>query len=332
MSFTVLVTEPTLAPAGLEVLRSAGCRVLFVSREGGAEEQARVMRTEPIDAVIARGLPVTGDVIRACKTLKAISRHGVGYNHVDVRTATECRIPVLITTGANAQSVAELAIGFMVAIARGIYAHDAAIRAGGWLAAAPAIQLGDLTLGIIGIGAVGRLVAKMALGMGMRVMAIDPYVDRDLVPAGVEMTDSLGDLLDRADVLSPHCPLTPETEGMIGRAELARLRPGAILINTARGPVVDEAALIEALRSGHITGAGLDTFDVEPLPPGREIATLPNVILTPHIGGSTDASLAAVSSMAATNALKILRGEPIDAAVCVNPEVLADNILKQRMR
>ncbi|MBV8096210.1 MAG: hypothetical protein JO110_23835 [Acetobacteraceae bacterium] len=265
MPYNILITEPTLARAGLEVLQRADCRITFIEGQDREAEQARILASEPIDAIIARGVPVRGDAIRSCKTLKAISRHGVGYNHVDVKSATECNVAVLITVGANAQSVAELAIGMMVTIGRGLFSHDATIRAGGWLAPAPAIQLGGSTLGIVGIGAVGRITARIALAIGMRVIAYDPYVDRSQVMPEVQMIDRLDSLLDQADVLSLHCPQTDETTGMIGAAEIARMRPGVILINTARGPVVDEPAMIAALRSGHIVGAGLDTFDPEPL-------------------------------------------------------------------
>jgi D-3-phosphoglycerate dehydrogenase len=323
MTFKVLVTEPTLAPAGVAVLREAGCDIRFISAADRGAEQARILASEPIDAVIARGIPIPGDVIRQAKGLRVISRHGVGYNHVDVEAATASGVAVMISTGANAQSVAELAIGLLIAVARGLYAHDETIRAGGWIRPGiTAIQLNGRTLGIVGVGAVGGRVARLALAIGMRVVAYDPYVDRGLVPAGVTMVDRIEDLLDEADDLSLHCPQTRETTGLIGAAELARLPAGAILVNTARGPVVDEAAMIAALRSGHLVGAGLDTFEPEPLPPGREIATLPNVILTPHIGGSTLASLDAVASMAAENALKVLRNEPIDPKTCVNPSVL----------
>ncbi len=323
MPHTVLVTEPTLAEAGTAVLQKAGCRILYLPRENAAEAQLQVLRSEPVDAIIARGLPITAEAIRACRSLRVVSRHGVGYNHVDVAAATAAGVAVLIATGANAQSVAELALGMMVAVARGFAKHDATIRAGGWSATSPSIQLHGRALGIVGVGNVGSKVAALGLVFGMAVHAYDPYADPAAIPPGVTMHPALATLLAAVDVLSLHCPLTPETQGMIGAAELALVRPGAILVNTSRGPVLDEAALITALTSGHLVGAGLDTFEQEPLPAGQPIAALPNVILTPHIGGSTAASLAAVSEMAATNALRVLDGESVLPGVCVNPTVLS---------
>ncbi len=319
MTFTILVTEPTLAPAGLRVLQDADCRVLFLPREHAAAAQLRALQAEPVHAIIARGLPITAEAIQTARHLKVISRHGVGYNHVDVAAATAAGVAVLIASGANAQSVAELAIGLMIAAARGLLTHDAAIRAGGWLTPAPAIQLSGRALGIVGIGAVGQKVARLAQAIGMAVAAYDPYIARSQIPAGITQAPTLDALLDHSEILSLHCPLTSETASMIGPAALARLRPGAILINTARGPVIDQPALIAALQSGHLAAAGLDTFDEEPLPPNRPIAATRNTILTPHIGGSTGASLAAVSEMAATNALRALRGEPLPPGICINP-------------
>jgi D-3-phosphoglycerate dehydrogenase len=177
-------------------------------------------------------------------------------------------------------------------------------------------------LGLVGFGGIGGAVARAALGLGMRVVAFDEYLCSGSGVPEVELVASLDDLLGRADVLSLHCPLTPETRGMIGRSQLARLKPGSIVVNTARGELVDEMALAEALRDGHLAGAGLDTFAEEPLPASSPLAGLPNVVMTPHMGGSTDAALAATAATAVEHALKVLRGEPVDPVVCVNPTVL----------
>jgi D-3-phosphoglycerate dehydrogenase len=175
-------------------------------------------------------------------------------------------------------------------------------------------------MGIVGLGAVGKRVARAAAGLGLKVMAYDPYINA--VIDGVERVASLDDLLARAEVLSLHCPLTDETEGMIGAAELAALPKGAIVLNCARGPVIDEDALVEALRSGHLLGAGLDTFRDEPPVADCPLLSLPNVVLTPHIGAHTGYANEAVSATAAENLLRVLDGKPIDPALCVNREVL----------
>ena len=250
MSFTILVTAPKLAAAGVDRLAAAGCRTLYVSKQGGEAELARLLRDEPVDGVISRTLPLSKAAIESCGTLRVISRHGVGYNNVDVAAATARGIPVLIAPATNGQSVAELTIGLLLAVARAIPAHDAAIRQGNWDRSGSGLQLAGRTLGLVGFGGIGRAVARAALGLGMRVVAFDEYLRSGSGVPEVEMAASLDELLGRVDVLSLHCPLTPETRGMIGRSQLARLRQGAIVVNTARGELIDEAALAEALRDG----------------------------------------------------------------------------------
>ena len=324
MPFTILVTVPKLATAGVERLSAAGCRTLYVSRGGGEPELVRLLRDEPVDAVISRTLPLGGAAIRACPTLKVISRHGVGYNNVDLEAATERRIPVLIAPATNGQSVAELAIGLLLAVARAIPAQDAAIRRGVWNRSGSGLQLSGRVFGLIGLGGIGRAVARAAQGLGMQVMAFDQFQAPGSAPVGVTLAASLDELLGRVDVLSLHCPLTPQTRGIIGQEQLARLRRGSIVINTARGGLIDEAALAEAIQCGRLAGAGLDTFADEPLPSASPLRHLPGVVMTPHMGGSTDAALGATAAAAVDHALQVLRGEPVDPALCVNPTTLPD--------
>jgi D-3-phosphoglycerate dehydrogenase len=322
MSFSVVVTAPTLAKCGLQRLEDAGCRTLFVSDEGGEAELNEILRREPIDAVISRTLRLSGDAIRACPTLKVISRHGIGVNNVDVEAATQRGIPVLVARATNSQSVAELAIGLMLSVARAIPQHGAEIRAGRWNRSGQGIQLSGKTLGIIAFGAIGRAVADLALSLGMKVLAFDPAASAGVSHKEVMFSSSLEALLERANVLSIHCPWTPATHRLIGTGELARLPKRAIVINTARGGIVDEGALAAAIRSGHIAGAGLDTFEIEPLPADNPLRDLPNVVMTPHIGGTTDAALQATAAAAVDQALRFLRGEPVEGSSIVNHDAL----------
>jgi D-3-phosphoglycerate dehydrogenase len=216
--------------------------------------------------------------------------------------------------------VAELTIGLMIAVARAIPTHDANLRGARWIKGPLGMQLAGRTLGIVGLGAVGRRVARAAAGLGLTVMAYDPYINT--VVDGVERVAVLDDLLARAEVLTLHCPLTDETQGMIGAAELAALPKGAIVLNAARGPVIDEDALAAALRAGHLFGAGLDTFREEPPAADCPLLSLPNVVLTPHIGAHTGYATEAVSAVAAENLLRVLDGKPVDPVFCVNPETL----------
>lgn len=321
MSWTIAITAPDLSQPGLDVLSSAGCRVLFVQDNSTDAELLALVRKERIDGILARH-GVSGNVIRATDSIRCISRHGAGYNSVDIPAATAKRIPVLVAAGVNAQSVAELTIGLMIAVARSIPTHDANLRGARWVRGPSGVQLGGRTMGIVGLGAVGKRVARAAAGLGLKVMAYDPYINS--VIDGVERVASIEDLLARAEVLSLHCPLTQETEGMIDAVALARLPKGAIVLNAARGPVVDEDALVAALRSGHLLGAGLDTFRDEPPAADCPLLALPNVVLSPHIGAHTGYANDAVSATAAENLLRVLDGKPVDPDFCVNLEILKD--------
>jgi D-3-phosphoglycerate dehydrogenase len=314
--FTVLVTAPSLASEGAALLESAGCRTLYLKGEDG--ELARLMASEPIDAVISRTVNLDGAAIASCPTLKVISKHGAGVNNIDVASATRLGIPVFYTGGANAQSVAELTLGMALAIARDIPLHDRSLHDGGWTRSRIGIELSGRVLGVIGLGQIGSRVAALATAFGMQVLVYDPHIRN----RGYAAVDRLDEFVTMIDLLTLHCPLTEETRGMIGAAELAALPPSGIVLNTARGEIVDEQALVSALSEGRLRGAGLDGFSVEPLPPGHPFLSLPNVLLTPHIGGSTQEALGSVASGAAASALAVLRGEPVDPALCVNPTTL----------
>ena len=318
LSFTVLMTAPTIAPAGRAILDEAGCRVFYVST---SLELREALRRERVDAVISRILPLTDELMDLSPSLKVISRHGVGYNNVDIEAATARGIPVLITPATNGQSVVELTIGLMIAVARNVLSYDATVKAGGWVRVAHGMQLCGTVLGLVGFGGIGRGVAKVALALGMRVIAFDPAAGMDSVD-GVQMVATLDDLLVASDVVSLHCPLTGQNHHLIGAPEMSRMRPGAILINTARGGLVDEHALHAALTAGRLGGAALDSLEDEPPQAGHPLLTSQKVILTPHIGGSTDAAMSATAAAAAANALSVLRGLPVAAGICVNPLAL----------
>ncbi|ATH13595.1 hydroxyacid dehydrogenase [Delftia acidovorans] len=320
---TVFVTAPRLAPAGLQRLQAAHCRVLYLQEGGGEAEVAAVLARESVDAVISRTATLSAAAIAACPTLKVISKHGVGVSNIDVAAASQRGIPVYVTPGANAQSVAEMTLGLMFAAARRIAWMDAELRAGRWSRAQDGLELSGRTLGLLGFGQVGQRVARVALALGMQVVAFDPAcAPGPGTVAGVRMLGSVDELLPLSDVLSLHVPLNARTRHLLDAGRIAQLPRGALLVNTARGEVVDEAALIDALRSGRLAAAGLDTMAEEPLPAGHALAALDNVVLTPHVGGSTPAALAAMADMAAANVLGWLQGSPADPSHCVNPEVL----------
>jgi D-3-phosphoglycerate dehydrogenase len=321
MPHTILVTAPTLAGAGLDLLTAENCRVIFVPNSQGADEIEQILAREPIDAVISRTLDLTAKAIASCPTLKVISKHGVGVSNIDVAAATARGIPVYVTPGANAQSVTEMTLALMFAAARRVSWMDHEIRVGRWSRAQDGLELSGRTLGLVGFGQVARRVSVACQAIGMSVIVYDPLLPEGSDLQGAERVASLEQLLPRSQVLSLHVPLTDKTRGFIGAEQLALLPRNALLINTARGEVIDEPALIAALRDRRLYAAGLDTMAVEPLPTNSPLLGLDNVVLTPHVGGSTPAALAAMAVGAARNVLGYLNGAPVSASACVNPSV-----------
>jgi D-3-phosphoglycerate dehydrogenase / 2-oxoglutarate reductase len=323
MTFEVFVTAPRLAPAGLALLQQQGCALTFLRDADDAAAVERLMAAHRFDAVISRTAQLSAAAIAACPSLKVISKHGVGVSNIAVEAATRRGVPVYVTPGANAQSVAELTLGLMLAAARRIAHLDHELRAGRWTRAQDGLQLAGRRLGVLGFGQVGQRVARVAQALGMEVHAHDPMLQGPSPVAGVRLHATLDALLPVSDVLSLHVPLTAKTRSLIDGRALDLLPPGALLVNTARGEVVDEPELIARLRDGRLAGAGLDTMASEPLPPGHPLTQLPTVVLTPHVGGSTAAALDAMAEGAARNILGFLQGQPPDARSCVNPEVFA---------
>ena len=323
MTFEVFVTAPRLAPAGLALLQQQGCALTFLRAADDAAEVERLMAAHRFDAVISRTAQLSAAAIAACPSLKVISKHGVGVSNIAVDAATRRGVPVYVTPGANAQSVAELTLGLMLAAARRIAHLDQELRAGRWTRAQDGLQLAGRRLGLLGFGQVGQRVARVAQALGMEVHAHDPMLHGPSPVPGVQLHATLDTLLPVSDVLSLHVPLTTRTRSLIDARALDLLPRGALLVNTARGEVVDEPELIARLRDGRLAGAGLDTMASEPLPADHPLTQLPTVVLTPHVGGSTAAALDAMAEGAARNVLGVLQGQPPDARSCVNPEVLA---------
>jgi D-3-phosphoglycerate dehydrogenase / 2-oxoglutarate reductase len=256
--------------------------------------------------------------------LQVVARIGVGYDTVDVAVLTRHRIPLMVVGTANSPTVAEQALFMMLALARRAAQLDRMVRAGRWserLSTLPADLMGK-TLLIVGFGRIGTRTAKRCLAMEMTVLVYDPYVPADQVrAAGCEPVDDLDATLPRADFVSIHCPRTPETEGMFGVARLARMKPTAYLVNTARGGIIDEAALHAALTGGTIAGAGIDVFDREPPAADNPLLALDNVVTAPHMAGVSRESIDRMAAQAVRNVLSVFDGKPIRENV-VNPEVL----------
>ena len=241
------------------------------------------------DAVLVRSATkITRESLGKAARLKAIGRAGVGVDTIDVDAATELGIPVLTAPAGNTVSAAELTMALLLSLARKVPAADRSMKAGEWdKKSFTGIELYGKTLGLVGAGRIGGQVAKRARAFGMRVVVYDPFLTDDRAhELDVELR-SLDVVLSESDVISIHVPLTEATKGLIGSNELATLKPSALVLNVARGGVLDERALLQALHAGRIAGAALDVFEQEPLPADHRLRTLPNVVLTPHLGAST---------------------------------------------
>jgi phosphoglycerate dehydrogenase-like enzyme len=272
-----------------------------------------VLRQRLRDAEIAvniRGRTrFTADVLASCPRLRLISIWGTGTDNVDLKAAAAHAITVTNTPGANAIPVAEHTVGLMLAVAKQLVQGDQAIRQGGWPRNLVP-QLRGKRLGILGTGLIGREVAAMGKGLGLDVVAWTFHPDAGLAARLGFRYVELDDLLRTSDILSIHLRATPDTHHFLNRGRLGLVKPGAILINTARGSLVDEAALTDCLRENKIAGAGLDVFETEPLPSGHPLTTLPNVLLTPHAAGMTPEVIQTGLAMAVENIETFLKGAP----------------------
>jgi D-3-phosphoglycerate dehydrogenase len=301
---TVYVLDP-ISPRALAALEAGGPTVRW-------DDPAVGGWVEAADGLVTRTTGVPGDKIRAARRLKVIGKHGVGVDNVDLAAAREKGIRVTNTPGANADAVAELTLCLALACARHVGAADRALRAG--KPASPALfngrELAGRAVGVVGYGQVGRRVgALFHRALGSPIHAYDPGLSADAIrAAGAEPAVSLDALVAAVDVVTVHVPLTPQTRHAFDTRRLGLVRPGAILINAARGGVVDEAALAAALRSGPLAAAASDVFEVEPPPADHPLLALDNFIATPHIGAQSEEAMDRVGLMVAADVLAILEG------------------------
>jgi len=287
-------------------------------------ESDLVTRVHDADAILVRSALITSSIIEAAPLLKVVSRHGVGFNSVDVQALTARRIPLTIAVGGNAVSVAEHTLYLILALAKQGQRYDTAARQGDFsFRNAPiAREIETSELLVIGFGRIGTQVTRRALAFGMAVHVYDPYVpDSVIEDQGAYFVRNLHDALPQIDVVSVHCPLNEDTKHLIGSYELSLMKPSALLINTARGGIVDETALHSVLLQKKIAGAGIDVFVTEPTNPSLNLLELENVVVSPHCAGVTVESSARTARIAAQNALDGL-DSTLDEVYVVNREVL----------
>ena len=290
----VLVTD-SLAPQGLEILE--GTTGITVHNAPGLKGQDLLEAIFDAEALVIRsGTQVTAEVIAAGEKLRVIARAGIGVDNVDVPAATARGIAVMNTPGGNNITTAEHAIALMISLARHIPQATASMKQGEWEKKRfLGMELYNRTLAVVGLGNIGRIVAKRGRGLGMKVVAYDPFLsERARAASEVELV-SFDELLARADVISIHVPRTPDTTGMLGEEAFTKVRPGVLIVNAARGGILDEAALLRALDDGRVGGAAMDVFEIEPPGADHPLVKHDNVICTPHLGASTEQAQVNVS-------------------------------------
>ena len=259
-------------------------------------------------AVLAGSEPYTANVIDSLPHLRVITRTGVGFDAIDLPACEMARVVVTTTPGVNHHSVAEHTLALLFGVARGFPDNDMRVRENCWQRIARPRVMGR-TLGIVGLGRIGRAVAWRAAGLGMRVLAYEPYPDKEFIQQWRIELVGFEELLERSDYVSLHLPMSAESKHLINAETLAMMKPGSVLINTARGALVDEAALYEALKSGHLSGAGLDVFEVEPLPLSSPLLELENVLFAGHLAGLDEESHDDTFQMAAETIVNLQKGE-----------------------
>ena len=313
----ILITGSDLADAALGMLEDY--ELVFAGRQPTEAQLIALCQQHNPVAILVRYGHITAAVMDAAPALKVIAKHGSGIDVIDVEAAAARGILVRAATGANAAAVSEHTWALILACAKSVIPLDRRLREGHWdKSTHKSLELEGRTLGLIGLGAIGSRVAKIACAFGMKVLAYDPYAKA--VPPECERVAELSELLMQADVLSLHCPLTQQNRGMINAATLAQCKPGAILVNTARGGVVDTDALVRALESGKLRGAGLDVMETEPVPVDAPITRLDRVVLAPHTGFYSEESYYQLKRRTMQNVIDVLKGRECHNIVVPRPQ------------
>ncbi|MDN3922088.1 NAD(P)-dependent oxidoreductase [Roseateles violae] len=297
-----LITGADLAQPALELLNDF--EVVYAGKAPSEDDIIALCRQHDPVAMIVRYGKVGDAAMAAAPSLRVISKHGSGTDTIDKMAAQARGIEVVAAVGANAAAVAEQALALMLACAKSVTTLDARMHAGHWdKATHKSLELGGRTVGLVGLGAIGQRFARMADALGMRVIGHDPYAKN--LPEAITAVD-LETIWREADVISLHCPLTEDNRNLLNAQTLARCKPGVIIVNTARGGLIDEAALLAALASGQVASAGLDSFQVEPMTAGHPFQGVAKLTLSPHIGGVTSDAYLNMGLAAARNALAVL--------------------------
>lgn len=318
MAAPKIVISHRLHDDGMAILEKAGANVVII---GSGKPQDMLSELKDADGVIIRIGSIDKATMDECPNLKVIGRPGVGVDDVEVAGATELGIPVVIAPGANTRSVAEHAMAMIFACAKNMRICDKEMRKGNFSIRSEykAFELYGKTLGLIGCGHIGKILAELATGIGMKVLVYDPFLKEEVVSGwGYVYRSDMKDILKEADAVSVHTPLTDETRGMIAEKELQMMKKTAILVNCARGGIIDETALVRALKEDWIQAAATDVVVHEPIQTDDPLFSCENLIVTPHMAGQTKEAASGVATLAAEGVLAVIRGEKWDK-VC-NPD------------
>ncbi len=319
MTRTLLLTGPELTAEAMAYAASQGIRVIPTTPYAPVDELTSIISAEQPDAIIVRQGKLSREMINASAKLTIIAKHGVGYDTIDIAAAADRSIPVTIALGANAQSVAEHAFALMFSVARQTALLDARMREGHWdKATSVGMELSGKTLGLVGLGSIGRILMELVAPLRMTVKVYDPYLQELPSAPNVHLERDFEALVAQSDIISLHCPLTEQNRNLFGEAQFNRMRPGSILINTARGELIDTDALVEALSSRKIAGAGLDTFNPEPPPADSPLWGLPTLVATPHVGANTVEARDRVGLLAVQQIVNFWNGTAPDPRAVVN--------------
>ena len=313
----------TMSKSGIDLVRARDDIEMVIYPAGIAQAEFLPLLTDCAGVALS-GTPYKQTEMDASPAMQVVARIGVGYDAVEVPALTARRVPLMVAGTANSTSVAEQAFHLIIALAKMNRHMDALVRDGKWndRHQAPPMELAGKTVLIVGFGRIGTRSARRCAAFDMNVLIYDPFIDQSLITsAGYTAVPDLDAVLGSVDIACIHCPKSPQTIDLFDAKRLAALKKGAFIVNTARGGIINEPALYDALKSGHIAGAGLDVFDVEPAPPTHPLLTLPNVISSPHMAGVTVEAMDAMGLVTAQNILGVLDGTP-NRGNAINPEVL----------
>ncbi|KKB85074.1 2-hydroxyacid dehydrogenase [Devosia limi DSM 17137] len=308
----ILVTHNTIAASAVALLNANDIDVYFSPPYTPSDAVAARCAELGVDAIMVRQGQINAEVINASPKLKVIVKHGVGVDNVDIAAAAARGVPVLRSMGSNALAVAEHSIALAIALLKQLPTLDKAIKGGAW--PKPSFIGRDIAgsvIGLVGFGSIGKETGRLAAALGMTVLVFDPMTPQAASDCGFEPV-TLDDLVSRADIVSLHCPLTNETRNLINAARIEQMKSDAIIVNTARGGIIDEAALLDALARKRIAGAGLDSFSVEPPPVDSPLWAMDNLLVTSHVAGVTKGSAIQMAETAARHIISVLDGAPAD--------------------